>query len=68
MAVKLGTEAVDALYIGADLVDAVYLGSALSSGGGGEELPAAPGGFAYIVNADGDFLRNAESAYILGKA
>jgi hypothetical protein len=39
----------------------------LGEGGGGEELEEAPEGFAYIVNADGSFLQNADGAYILAK-
>ena len=35
--------------------------------GGGGELPEAPDGFAYLVNANGDTLLNADDAYILGK-
>lgn len=32
---------------------------------GGEELPAPPEGFKYLVNADGAYLLNADGAYLL---
>lgn len=35
--------------------------------GGGGDLPEAPNGFAYLVNADGAYLQNADAAYILAK-
>lgn len=35
--------------------------------GEGEDLAEAPEGFAYIVNADGEYLLNADEAYILAK-
>lgn len=31
------------------------------------DLPEAPAGFAYLVNADGAFLVNADGAFILAK-
>jgi hypothetical protein len=37
----------------------------IGAGGGGEELPAPPEGFHYIVNADGEYIVNAGGAYIL---
>ena len=42
------------------------LASAANIGaGGGEELPAPPEGFHYLINADGKYLVNADGAYIL---
>lgn len=37
-------------------------------GGGGGDLEEAPEGFAYLVNADDEFARNADDAFILVKA
>lgn len=34
---------------------------------GGGDLPEAPEGFAYLVNADEKFIVNADGAYILAK-
>lgn len=43
------------------------LATNISAGGGGEELPEAPEGFAYLTNADDAYLINADDAYILAK-
>lgn len=37
-------------------------------GGGGEELPEAPEGFAYLVNAGDAFIVNADGAYVLAES
>lgn len=57
---KFGADDVDALYVGADLVDALYVGADSVLG-----LPAAPSGFAYLVNADDEYIVNGAGAFIL---
>jgi hypothetical protein len=38
-----------------------------SGSGGDGDLPNAPEGFAYLVNADGKYIINADGAYVLAK-
>jgi hypothetical protein len=40
-------------------------GGVQASGGGADELPDPPAGFAYLVNGDGAFLINADGKYIV---
>ena len=36
-------------------------------GGGGDDLPSPPSGFAYLVNGDGSYIVNTDGAFILAK-
>lgn len=51
----------------ARFADEVEIALTNEGGDGGGDLPDPPNGFAYIVNADGEYLVNDDDAYILAK-